>query len=205
VEEIKLEFIPPDLLATSVARLLGDHRPEDWRVRFTPRLLDSDLDWFTAVAGEPFRPPLFLPTPNIRCLTVNPDCVDLDLYRFAGLFLAICLLHERRVEARLALWLFKHFLGLPATLRDLELVHVVKAGLFFAASVPGPGGATELQKELVRLEFHRRAREQLEAFPSRFVAVVDQGEMLICGAPKISVDDLERNVIVSAPYSTSNF
>jgi hypothetical protein len=242
--EVKLEFNTTNLLQSSVSRFLSEHNPEDWRVRFTPTLLDSDIDWFTAVAAELFQPPLFLPTPNLRCLTINPDCNDLTLYRFAGLFLAICLLHERRVEARLAPWLFKQLLAIPPTLRDLELIDVVKArslrrilsepagqlGLFFAASIPGPDGVTEVElvpggaaipvtdgnkveyvKELLKLEFHRLARDQLEALKSGFVAVVEQGEiqmftadeleMLICGSPKINVDDLEKNVIISAPYS----
>jgi hypothetical protein len=66
-------------------------------------------------------------------------------------------------------------------------------------------------KELLRLEFHRLAIDQLDAFRSGFIAVVEQGEiqmftpdeleLLICGTPKISVDDFEKNVIVSAPYS----
>jgi hypothetical protein len=245
--EIKLEFATADLLAVSVARFASERRPEDWRVRFTPTLLESDVDWFTAVAAELFRPPLFLPTPNLRCVTVNPElrsAADLELYRFAGLFLGLCLLQERRVEARLAPWLLKQILQTPVTLRDMELIDAVKArslrrllaepaaqlGLFFTASAPGargpeevelvPGGGAipvddgnkaEYVKELLRLEFHRLARAQAAALREGFLAVVEQSEvqmftadeleLLICGTPKISADDLRRNAIISAPYS----
>jgi hypothetical protein len=180
-------------------------------------------------------------------VTVNPDLrsdADLRRYRFAGIFLGLCLLQERRVDARLAPWLLKQILQTPVTLRDMELIDAVKArslrrllaepasqlGLFFAASVPGehgleeielvPGGSAipvddgnkaEYVKELLRLEFHRLAKDQSAAFCDGFLAVVEQGEvqmftpdeleLLICGTPKISADDLRKNVIVSAPYS----
>jgi hypothetical protein len=66
-------------------------------------------------------------------------------------------------------------------------------------------------KEMLRFHFQNVAQKQIAAFRAGFFAVVEQKEiqmftadeleMLICSSPKINVDDLRRNCIISSPYS----
>jgi hypothetical protein len=245
--EVKLEFAQDQLIQQSIQRMIVDRQPEDWRVKFTPTLLNATDDWFTAVAAELFVKGPFVRTPNLRCYTINPEQTseaDLLALKFAGFFIGLCLLQDKKVNIRLAPWIFKQLLDTPVTLRDMELVDVVVArsyrrllkepagelGLFFTVGVERDGKPTEVElipngartpvtdrnkveyvREMLKFHFHHLAEQQVQAFRAGFFAVIEQKEihmftsdeleMLICGKPKIDVEDLRKNCVISAPYS----
>jgi hypothetical protein len=245
--EVKLEFTQDGLIEQSIQKMIVDKQPEDWRVKFTPTLLEATKDWFTAVAAELFIKGPFIRTPNLRCFTIKPEGtseVDLLALKFAGFFIGLSLLQEKKVNIRLAPWIFKQLLDTPVTLRDMELVDVVVArsyrrllkepagqlGLFFTVGVERDGRPTEVElipngartpvtdrnkveyvREMLKFHFHHIAEQQVQAFRAGFFAVIEQKEiqmftadeleMLICGQPKMDVEDLRKNCIISAPYS----
>ena len=66
-------------------------------------------------------------------------------------------------------------------------------------------------REMLKFHFHNHALEQIKAFREGFFTVVEQREIqmftadeleiLVCGSPKIDVEDMRKNCIISSPYS----
>ncbi|OHS96008.1 hypothetical protein TRFO_10178 [Tritrichomonas foetus] len=224
---------------------------EEWRQTFTPTILGSDKDWYNEIAKALFTSDLFTLTPNNRCVQINPRCNNADLeknlemYKFSGFFVGLCLLHNKKINAHLAPHIFKRILGLPTTLRDVEIVDVALArsyrhileqpatnlGLFFNATTQDqdgknveveliPGGSKipvneENKAQFVQLmlnfRFHKECVQQLNAFVEGFSILISRKsvqmftaqelEMLVCGVPKIDVEEMMKNVIILSPYS----
>lgn len=248
-EEVKLEFQNENVLENSVKAMMDDKQLSDWKVKFVPSVLDSDTEWYEIVAKELFGSAkgLFKLTPNLRCLTVNPDRnspEDLKLFKFAGFFVAFSLLQGKKIPAHFAPSLFKQLLDTPMNLRDMEIIDVTVArsyrriltepaaqlGLFFTVGFEKDGKPTEVElipngaqkavtdenkeqyvKEMLKFHFNNHGQEQIKAFREGFFTLVEQREIqmftadelevLICGSPKIDVEDMFKNCIISSPYS----
>ena len=135
------------------------HPYEEWRKSFSPTILNSDKDWYEEVCKELFTSDLFTLTPNNRCVQINASNENIDMYRFAGFFIGLCLLHNKKINAHLAPHIFKHILGLKPTLRDVEIIDVALArsyrhilekpasdlGLFFTATTQVNGKNVEIE------------------------------------------------------------
>ncbi|KAH0786159.1 E3 ubiquitin-protein ligase NEDD4-like [Histomonas meleagridis] len=103
-------------------------------------------------------------------------------------------------------------------------------GLFFTIGVEREGKPVEIElipngskipvteenkktyiEEMLKFHFTNYAQKQIEAFKEGFYSLLnvkeiqlftaDELEMLLCGVPKIEVEDLRKNCIISLPYS----
>lgn len=232
------------ILQNSIAKIKSMDFSE-WRKEFTPTILNSDKDWYETISQMLFTSDLFKLTPNNRCVQINSSNTNYDMYRFAGFFVALCLLHNKKINAHFAPSIFKKILGLPCTLRDVEIVDVVLArsyrhmldkdannlGLFFTATSLNdenqpieveliPDGAqtpvNDDNKEhyvqlMINFRFNTECKKQLDSFIDGFNTIIKRHEiqmfnaqeleMLICGIPKIDINDMIKNVEIHAPYS----
>lgn len=218
------------------------HVYEGWRKEFTPTILDSDRSWYEVICQDIFSSDLFILSPNNRCVMINPKNTNLDMFRFAGFFVALSLLHNQKINAHLAPNIFKRILGIGLTLRDVEIADVILArsyrhileqpasnlGLFFTATSNNDNKEVELiqngskiavneeNKEqyvqlMINFRLENEIKNQLDAFCEGFYSIVkkkdvlmfnaEELEMLVCGVPKIDIDDMSKNVIIHSPYS----
>lgn len=163
-KEQKLEIPNTNIVETSLNEMLVKKSPKDWaNSDVTITVLDSEYDWYTLISKELFDPKngLFKLTPNLRCLDINPSRTsekDLQLYKFAGFFLALSLKQNKKVDVHLAPSLYKNLLKTKMNLHDLEVVDLTVArsynqilntsveniGLFFTIGVEKDGKPTEI-------------------------------------------------------------
>lgn len=254
-KEIKLEFNNDDnVLKNSFNQITGGdgsdwHVYESWRKDFTPTIIDSDKSWYEIICEKLFTSDLFKLSPNKRCIMINPENTKYDMYRFAGFFVALSLLHNTKINAHLSPNIFKRLLGINLTLRDVEISDVRFArsyrhildqpvnnlGLFFTATTPSkdgegnveveliPGGSkipvNESNKEqfvqlMINFRFDNECKLQLDAFVEGFYSIIkkkeiqmfnaEELEMLVCGVPKIDIDEMSKNIIIHHPYNLNH-